>query len=113
MYGGIDVFLDQLFAYQYGVLVVIALPGHKAYEDIASQRYLSLIGGGAVRYHLPGYYPFALYHYGTLVDAGALVGAFKLDYVVGSVVAVIAGYHYMACVNALYDAVLAGKHHDA
>ncbi len=33
---------------QHGVLVVVALPGHEADEDVAAQGDLALVGGGAV-----------------------------------------------------------------
>ena len=46
--GGVHVVLHQPLAEQHGVLVVVALPGHKADEHVAAQGDLALVGGGAV-----------------------------------------------------------------
>ena len=42
---------------QDGVLVVVALPGHKAHEDVLAQGDLALVGGGAVRNDIAPFSP--------------------------------------------------------
>ena len=56
-------------------LVVIALPSHKAHEDVPAQGDLAPVGGGAVGQHVLELHPLAHVHDGALVDAGAVVGA--------------------------------------
>ena len=46
--GGIHVVPHDLFVDQNGVLVVVALPGHKADQDVFAQGDLAVAGGGAV-----------------------------------------------------------------
>ena len=87
--GGVQVLPDQALVQKDGVLVVIALPGHEAHQNILAQGDLALLGGGAVRQdggvgHLPvgadapAMDSLAHLHNGPLVDAGGVVGAEEL-----------------------------------
>ena len=113
MYGGIDVFLDELFAYQYGILVVIALPGHKADEHIPAQRNLAVGGGGAVGQHIALLHFLALYHNGPLVDAGALVGTQHLYQLIFMLHAFRIGHNDAISIDIAYMAVFLGNHYYA
>ena len=77
--GGKDIVLDHSLIEQDGVLVVVALPGHKAHEDVLAQGDLPLVGGGAVRNDIPLFHPVPEGHNGPLVDAGAVVGTEELN----------------------------------
>ena len=90
MDGGIHVLPDHALVEEHGVLVVVALPGHEAHQDVPAQGDLALIGGGAVGQD-GGVLPLALLvlpqavdplahgHDGPLVDTGGVVGAEELD----------------------------------
>lgn len=52
MDGRIEVFFDQPLVEKHCVLIVVALPGHKAYEHIAAQRQLAVVGRRTVGQHL-------------------------------------------------------------
>ncbi len=73
--GGEHILLHHALVEQDGVLVVVALPGHEAHEDVLAQGDLAVVGGGAVHNDLALLHPLAGVHDGALVDAGAVVGA--------------------------------------
>ena len=79
MDGRINVLAHDLFIDENSVLVVVALPRHKADQRVFAQADLAVLRGGAVRDHLPLDDGVALVNDGPLVDAGALVRAHKLD----------------------------------
>src|SRR5690606_5272179 len=76
---GVDVLLHQLFAKKNGVLIVVSFPGHEGDEDVLTQGQFPQFGGGAVGDGVPLLHPVAHLDDAPLVDAGALVGAGKLD----------------------------------
>ena len=76
--GGEDVVLHELFGDEDSVLVVIAFPLHEADKDVLAEGKLAVVGGGAVRDDLVLLDAVARVDDGTLVEAGALVGAFEL-----------------------------------
>ena len=76
---GVHILADDLLVQQDSVLVVVALPGHKADQGVLTQRDLTVAHCGAVGQHLTGLDALAHLNDGTLVDAGACVGAGKLD----------------------------------
>ena len=90
MDGGEHVLHHQTLVQENGVLVVVALPGHEAHQDVLAQAQLALGGAGAVGQdrgvlglallvHPEAVNPLAHLHDGTLVEAGALVAAGELD----------------------------------
>ncbi|MPM58936.1 hypothetical protein SDC9_105771 [bioreactor metagenome] len=92
--GGEHVVLHHTLVEQDGVLVVVALPGHEAHEDVLAQGDLSLLGGGAVSNDGALFHPLARRNDGPLVDAGAVVGAQELgQFIIGHRSAVIADGH--------------------
>ena len=76
--GGEHVVLHQLFGDEDGVLVVVALPLHEADKDIFAERELAAPGGGTVCDDLALCHPVPRRDDGTLIEAGALVGALEL-----------------------------------
>ena len=94
MDGGVQVLPHQALVQKDGVLVVIALPGHEAHQDVLAQGDLALLGGGAVRQnggvnglsvgaYAPAMDPLPHFHNGPLVDAGGVVGAEELNELIG------------------------------
>ena len=83
MDGGEHVVPHHFFVDENGVLVVIALPGHEADEDILAQGNFAVAGGGAVGDDLAGFHVLAMLHHRALVDAGALVGTGEFDELIG------------------------------
>ena len=82
MDGGIHILLHQPLVQQHSILVVVALPGHKAHQDIAAQGDLALIGGRAVGQHggiIAAVDALAHRDDRLLIDARAVVGAQELD----------------------------------
>ena len=75
MDGGEHILLHHALVEQHGVLVVVALPGHEAHEDVPAQGDLAPVGGGAVGQYVLIVYPLACIDNGPLVDAGGVVGA--------------------------------------
>ena len=59
-------------------LVVVALPLHEADEDVLAEGKLAVVGGGTVCDDLALLDTVARVDDGTLVEAGALVGALEL-----------------------------------
>ena len=73
------VVLYQIFVNEDSVLVVITFPRHEAYENITSERKLSVIGRRTVgKYHALDDL-ISLLYYRTLIDASALVGSLELE----------------------------------
>ena len=64
------------------VLIVVALPGHKADEGVLAEAELAVVGCGAVGNNLTFFNHVADGNYRALIDAGALVGAHEFDEVV-------------------------------
>ena len=79
MDGGENVLHDKALVYEDSVLVVVALPGHEADQHILAEGYLALAGAGAVGDNVALVHAVAEGYDWSLVDAGALVGAGKLD----------------------------------
>ena len=74
----VHVVLDKPFVDEDGVLIVVALPGHEPDQDVAAERQLAVVGGGAVRQHLALLHALSGVYDGPLVHAGALVGPHEL-----------------------------------
>ena len=107
--GGKDVVLHHPLVEEDGVLVVVALPGHEAHEDILAQGNFAVAGGGAVYNDLPLDHPLSHCDDGALVDAGGVVGAQELnELVLLEPLAVIAHRHILGG-NLGNDAVLLGQ----
>ena len=81
--GGQQVLLHHALGDDDAVLVVVALPRHVGHGEVGAQGELALVDGGAVGERLAGLDLLAHLHDGTVVDAGALVGALVLGQVVG------------------------------
>ena len=79
MDGCIGIVLDQIFAQEHGIFVVIAFPGHIGYEDVVAQGQFAAVRGRAVGQHVTGFDLVAFVDDGALVDAGALVGTFEFQ----------------------------------
>ena len=113
MDGRVHVLLHQPLVEQHGLLVVVSLPGHEAHQNVAAQRDLALLGGGAVGQHGGIVAAVDALAHGDdrlLVDAGAVVGAQELDeLVVLGLAAVIADGH-VGGVHLGHDAVALGQH---
>ena len=95
------------------VLVVVALPGHKADERVLAERDLAVRGGGAVGDHVALLDPLALADDRPLVDAGALIGALEFDEPVQVGAALVGGDGDLVGRDRLDDARIAGDDHDA
>ena len=78
--GGEEIVLDQVFAEDYRVLVVVAFPTHEGDEDVLTQGQIAVVRGGTVGENLSFLDSLALLDDGPLVEAGALVGAGELGY---------------------------------
>ena len=79
---GEQVLLDHTVGDDDAVLVVVALPRHVGHGEVHAERELGVIDRGAVSQGLASLYVIAHVHDGTVVDAGALVGALVLGQVV-------------------------------
>ena len=113
MYGCVYVVLNQLFAYKYGVLVVVTLPGHETYQYVAAKGYFAVLGACAVRQHVAYLHLVAHVHYGALVDAGALVGTLELDeFICMANAACILGHYLIGC-NVDNRCILVRNYHNA
>ena len=77
--GGENVLHDQALVEQDGVFVVVAFPVHVAHQDVLAQGDLAVGGTGAVSHDVALLDALTGRDDGPLVDAGALVGAGKLD----------------------------------
>ncbi len=112
---GIQILPDQPLVEQHGVLVVVALPGHEADQDVLAQGDLALLGGGAVRQDggiVAAVDPLAHVDDGPLVDAGGVVGAEELgELIILNLAAVILDGD-VAGVHRGHHAVALGQDHD-
>ena len=79
---GEDVFLDDLFGNQYGILEVVSPPGHEGHEHVPAEGKFAGGGGRPVGDHLATHHFLAQSHDRLLVDARVLVGAPELDEIV-------------------------------
>ena len=77
--GGKHVLHDKALVEEDSVLVVVAFPVHVADKDVLAERYLTVGGAGAVSHDVALGDSVSGVDYRALVDAGALVGAGKLD----------------------------------
>ena len=77
MDGGIYVVLHQPLAEQYGILVVVSLPGHESDQRVLSQGDLAVLCGRAVGDHLSRFHMVAFENDGLLVVAVGLVASLK------------------------------------
>ena len=73
MDGGEHVVHDEALVEEYGVLIVVAFPGHESDEDVLAEAELALGRGGSVGDDLPLGHALAARDYRALVEAGALV----------------------------------------
>ena len=93
MQGCINVITNELFTDENCVLIVIALPVHKADKNILAERDLAVGGGCAVRYDVALFKMIADRDDRALIYAGALVGTLKLDKLVFPAVVIYIGFH--------------------
>ena len=80
--GSVHILLHQPLAEQYGILVVVALPGHESDQRVLAQGDLSVLGGRTVSDYLAGLHMVSLEHDGLLVVAVGLVAPGELDQMV-------------------------------
>ncbi len=92
MHGGIHILLHQSLAEEYGVLVVVTLPGHKSDQRILSKSQFAAICGRAVRNHISCFHMHALLDNGLLVIAVGLVTAGELHQTVLVLLPVVTGH---------------------
>ena len=109
MNGGVHVLAHDLLVQQDGVLVVVTFPGHEADQGVLAQRDLAVAHGRAVGQHLTGLDALAHFHDGALVDAGACVGAGKLDQSVILQLTLGVADHHMVGIHLLHDTVVLGQ----
>ena len=69
------VLLDEVFAYENGVLIVVALPGHEAYQDVSAERKLARACRRTVGDYVARLYDLSHVDNRTLIYAGALIAA--------------------------------------
>ena len=111
--GGVHVLTHDLLVQQDGVLVVVALPGHEADQGVLTQRDLAVAHCGAIGQHLTGGDGLAHFYDGALVDAGACVGAGKLDQRIILQSALLVAHHNMVGIDLFHNAVALGQHSSA
>lgn len=92
MHGSIYIILYQPLADQYGVLIIVALPCHKADQWILAQRQLSHGCGRAVRDDFSRFHMVSLEHDGFLVVAVGLIASGKLGQVELCLLTVVIGH---------------------
>ena len=109
MNGGVHVLAHDLLVQQDGVLVVVTFPGHEADQGVLAQRDLAVAHGRAVSQHLTGLDALTHFHDGALVDAGACVGAGKLDQSVILQLTLGVADHHMVGIHLLHDTVVLGQ----
>ena len=78
MYGCINIILNKTLAKKHGILVVIALPGHKSDKRVLSESYLSVACGGSVCDNIALLNLISLKHERSLIIAVTLVTSHKL-----------------------------------
>ena len=108
---GVDIVANHLFVDEDRVLVVVALPSHEADKGVLAEGYLAVIRSGAVGYNIALLNALVEGDYRALVDAGALVGAHELDYIVVVENVLVAEYLYLLRVD-LCDASGVLRKHD-
>ena len=113
--GGEHVLLDHALGDEDGVLVVVAVPGHEAGEDVAPEGELAVPGRGAVGDDLSLEDLLALLDDGALGVAGILVGALVLheDVLVARLLVGVGLDEDVVGVDVVDDAVAAGLEEDA
>ena len=62
MHAGVFVGADHLFAHNDGVLVIVAVPRHKGYEGVFTDRKLATVHARTVGYDLTRLYHVAFSH---------------------------------------------------
>ncbi len=77
--GGVYIIPHDLLVDQNGILVIVALPGHKADQGVLAQRNLAIAGGRTVSHNLTLIHMLPHADHRALIDAGALVGAGEFD----------------------------------
>ena len=82
---------------------------HEADQGVLAQRDLAVAHGRAVGQHLTGLDALTHFHDGTLVDAGACVGAGKLDQSVILQLTLGVADHHMVGIHLLHDTVVLGQ----
>ncbi len=121
--GGIEILAHEALVEEHGVLVVVALPGHEADEDVAAQGDLALIGRRsvgknrgilplAVRAHAAAMHALAHVDDRVLVDAGTVVGAQEFCELVFLRLAAVVGNGDGTRVHLRHDAVALGEDGD-
>ncbi len=113
MNGRILVLLNKVFVEQYGVLIVIALPCHKADESVLSEGNFSVAGRRSVGNDLMLFYSFALVNDRALVCAGSRIGALELDKIIGMQRAAVLPYDDLIGTYALNNAGGCGNDRNA
>ena len=106
MNGGVHVLAHDLLVQQNGILVVVAFPGHEADQSVLTQRNFAVAHCRAVGQHLTGLDALADLHDGTLVDAGACVGACELDQRIILQLALVVAHNNMVGIHLLNDTVI-------
>ena len=113
MDGGIHVLPHQAFIEQYGVFVVVALPGHKADQGVFAQGDLAVGSRRAVGDDVALFHPVAQVDDGFLVDASALIGAQEFDQPVGLFAQGVILDGHFPCGDPCDCAVVQGQGHGA
>ena len=113
MNGCENIVADHLLVDENGVLIVIALPCHKADEGIFTESHLAVACGGAVGDDIVRLDMLTLRNHRALVDAGTLVGAEELDYFIFVDLARLGGDLHAVGVNLSDGAGTLAKHANA
>ena len=113
MNGGVHILADDFLVQQDGVLVVVAFPGHEADQSVLAQRDLTVAHCGAVGQHLTGLDGLAHFDDGALVDAGACVGAGKLDQRIILQLTLVVADNNVVGIHLLNDTVVLGQNSGA
>ena len=94
---GVYIVVDKLLVDENRVLVVVALPRHKADESVLSERDFAVLGCGTVCDNLTLGDTLALAYNRALVYAVALVASLELDKLVDMLNAVVGGDYDVVC----------------
>ena len=109
----VNIFSYNLFADEYGVLIVITFPGHKADESVLTEGDFAVLGCRAVNEDSTLFDSLASFNNRNLVDTGALVTSEELDYAVILDLAVVVENSYVVSVNTCDNTVALSEHADA
>ena len=109
MDGSVHVILNQLFADQDGILIVVAFPGHEGHQDVPSQSQLSVIYRRPVSQDIPLLHHISLADNGLLIDAGSLVGAAELDHIICVCIPFYIAHRDFITSGLLYNPVIFGQ----